>query len=93
MTITRNISRRGLYPQTIHRAGTKLYDGAEFFTLALNASDAADDARNTLDGNWATQLNYEVILLFAEGAEFDNLTGAGELAVAIDLDRGVLTVV
>ena len=35
-----------------------------------------------MDGNWATQLNYEVILLFAEGAEFDNLTGEGELAVA-----------
>lgn len=79
---TRNISRRGLYPQTMHRDGSKLFDGREFFSLALSASDASGQETTTLDGNWVTQLEFEVILQFAEGKEFSNLTPAGELAVA-----------
>jgi hypothetical protein len=79
---TRNISRRGLYPQTMHRDGDKLFDGMEFFSLALSAGDASGQETNSLNGNWVTQLELDLILQFAEGKEFANLTPAGELAVA-----------
>lgn len=79
---TRNISRRGLYPLTMHRAGTKIFDGMEFFSLALSASDATGQETDSLNGNWVTQLEFELILQYAEGKEFSNLTPAGEIAVA-----------
>ena len=78
---TRNISRRGFYPHTMHRDGIKLFEGREFFELALSATDASGQETTSLDGKWVTQLNFELITQFAEGAEFTNLTSAGELAV------------
>lgn len=79
---TRNISRRGVYPQTMHRDGNKLFDGREFFSLALSAEDASGQETTSLNGNWVTQLDFDLILQFVEGKEFENLTPAGELAVA-----------
>jgi hypothetical protein len=79
---TRNISRRGVYPETMHRKGTKLFDGGEFFSLALSAADASGRETNSLNGNWVTQLEFDVIVQYVEGREFSNLTPAGEVAVA-----------
>lgn len=79
---TRNISRRGLYPETMHRDGSKLFDGGEFFSLALSASDASGQETTSLAGNWITQLEFDSILQYVEGKEYTNLTPAGELAVA-----------
>lgn len=79
---TRNISRRGIYPRSISSAGYLLFDESEFFQLALAASDAQGLKAVSIDGIWATVLNIDLLMSLGEGADFQNLTDAGELAVA-----------
>lgn len=80
---SRNIERGSLLLQSMHRMGIKLFDATEYFTLVLKADDVAGSVTSTLDGNWATQLNFELLMSqFTDEATYNSLTKAGELAVA-----------
>jgi len=52
------------------------------FCQSSRKRKASGQETNSLNGNWVTQLELGLILQFAEGKEFTNLTPAGELAVA-----------
>lgn len=77
---TRNISRRGIYPVSIHREEDQLFNVMQFMNVALNAEDASGSNDSGLDGKWMTQLKFELIVQFTEGVDASNLTEAGERA-------------
>ena len=77
---TRNVAAAGLYPHTIRRGDTTLYE-VMAGTQRLATSSAADEAvAKSLDGTWATLLTMDVLMRFAQ-RDYP-LTEAGTAAVA-----------
>ena len=79
---TRSVARRGIYPMSIHKNDEKIFDTLEFMNVALSAADAAGTNNSGIEGNWMTQLKFELIVQFTEGIDSTNFTAEAVRAVA-----------